>query len=107
MTASSFNSFPTLPILASKDLVNWQIVNHAVEKFSDADFDIPQNGSGVWAPSLRYFDQTFWIFWGDPERGIFMMKTRDIRGKWDAPVLVKGAKGWIDPCPLWDENGND
>jgi beta-xylosidase len=106
MTASSFNCLPALPILHSKDLVNWQIVNHAIDIFPDKDFDTPQHGKGVWAPSLRYHQGEFWIFYGDPDRGIFMVKTRDIRGKWDPPVLIKQARGWIDPCPLWDDDGN-
>ena len=106
MTASSFNCFPGLPILHSKDLVNWKIINHAIDIFPDSDFDIPQHGNGIWAPALRYHHGEFWIFYGDPDRGIFMVKTRDIKAKWDPPVLIKKAKGWIDPCPLWDEDGN-
>lgn len=105
MTASSFGNFPALPILHSKDLVNWRIVNYAIERFPDAAFDEPQHGNGVWAPALRYRDGEFRIYYGDPDRGIYMVKTRDILGKWDPPVLVKEAKGWIDPCPLWDDDG--
>ncbi|HQU73614.1 MAG TPA: glycoside hydrolase 43 family protein [Calditrichia bacterium] len=105
MTASSFNAVPALPILHSTDLVNWEIINHAVERFPDSYFDIPQHGKGVWAPSLRYHDGWFYIYWGDPDRGIFRVRTRDPRGEWSAPVLVKKAFGNIDPCPLWDEDG--
>ena len=105
MTASSFESVPALPILHSRDLVHWQIVNHALRRLG-TDFDRPQHGNGVWAPSIRHHDGAFYIFYGDPDRGIFMVKTRNIRATWDAPVLVKAAKGWIDPCPLWDDNGN-
>ena len=105
MTASSFGSVPGLPILHSRDLVHWRLINHAVRRLG-ADFDAPQHGNGVWAPSIRYHDGAYYIYYGDPDRGIFMVKTRDIRGAWDAPVLVKAAKGWIDPCPLWDDDGN-
>lgn len=106
MTSSSFGSFPALPILHSRDLVHWTIVNHAIPRFPDAAFDTPQQGNGVWAPSLRYHDGWFWIFYGDPDRGIYMVKTRDVRGAWEPPVLVHAAKGWIDPAPLWDDDGN-
>ncbi len=106
LTASSFNCVPALPILHSQDLVNWEIINHAIDIFPDKDFDIPQHGNGVWAPALRYHKGEFWIFYGDPDRGIVMVKTRDIYGKWDPPVLIKQAKGWIDPCPIWDDDGN-
>jgi len=106
MTASSFNCFPALPILHSKDLVNWEIINHAIPSWPDNYFDIPQHGNGIWAPSLRYHDEVFWIYYGDPDQGIYMVKTRDPYSEWDPPVLVREAKGWIDPCPLWDDDGN-
>ncbi|HEU0078368.1 MAG TPA: family 43 glycosylhydrolase, partial [Longimicrobiaceae bacterium] len=106
MTASSFGSFPALPILHSRDLVGWTLVNHAIPRFPDPAFDAPQHGNGVWAPSIRHHDGWFWIFYGDPDRGIYMVKTRDVRGAWEPPVLVKAAKGWIDPAPLWDDDGS-
>jgi len=106
MTASSFNCFPALPILHSKDLINWKIINHAIQKFPDPDFDKPQHGNGVWAPSILFHNGYFYIYYGDPDRGIFMVKTKDPYGEWDPPVLVKKAYGNIDPCPLWDDDGN-
>lgn len=106
MTASSFNVFPALPILHSRDLVHWTLVNHAVPAWPDTSFDAPQHGNGVWAPSIRFHDGWFWIFWGDPDRGIYRVRTRDVRGAWEPPVLVHGARGWIDPAPLWDDDGN-
>jgi beta-xylosidase len=105
MTSSSFNCLPALPVLHSKDLVNWELINHAVKKFDDPLFDIPQHGNGVWAPSIRYHNNEFYIYWGDPDRGIFMVKTDDPYSDWEDPVLVKKAYGNIDPCPLWDDDG--
>ena len=106
MTASSFNCSPGLPILHSKDMVNWTIVNYALPRQTPAEFfDIPQHGNGVWAPSIRYHNNEFYIYWGDPDFGIYMVKTDDPRGLWSDPVLVKGGKGLIDPSPLWDEDG--
>jgi beta-xylosidase len=106
MTASSFTSFPGLPILHSRDLVNWRIVAHALPSFPDTAFDHPQHGNGVWAPSIRYHDNQYYIYWGDPDRGVYVVRARDPRGPWDAPVLVKQARGWIDPTPLWDDDGS-
>ena len=104
LTASSFNCMPGLPILHSKDLVNWQIIGHALNsQFPEATR--PEHGNGVWAPCLRYHDGWFYIYWGDPDRGVFMVKTQDPAGKWDAPVLVVEGKGIIDTTPLWDDDG--
>ena len=132
MTSSSFACFPGLQILHSTDLVNWEIIGAALTDYPgpgwyderqwetlgqrlDTPSDpppgpqewrtVPQHGNGVWAPAIRYHDGEFYIYCGDPDRGIFMVKTSDPRGKWDDPVWVVKAKGYIDPCPLWDEDG--
>ena len=115
MTSSSFACFPGLQILHSTDLVNWQIVGTALtddypvlEKYRGTDLDWhrrSQHGNYVWAPSIRHHDGWFYIYWGDPDQGLFMTKARDVRGPWLTPVLVKEGKGLIDCCPLWDDDG--
>lgn len=107
MTASSFGCAPGLPILHSRDLVNWDIVNYALKEVPPTDFygSAPRHGKGVWAPSIRFHDGEYYIYWGDPDFGIFMVKTADPLGEWSEPVLVKAGKGMIDPTPLWDDDG--
>ena len=106
MTASSFNAVPGLPILHSKDLVNWQLIGHALDRLPPFDhFAHPQHGNGVWAPAIRHHKGAFYIYWGDPDFGIYMVKAKDPAGPWEEPVLVQEGKGLIDPCPLWDEEG--
>lgn len=106
MTASSFNAVPALPILHSKDLVNWKLVNYAVKAFPERFYEIPQHGNGVFAPSLRYHDGWFYIYWGDPDQGIFRVKTQDPLGEWEPPIRLNRSHGSIDPCPVWDDEGN-
>jgi len=107
MISSSFNCIPGLQILHSKDLVNWTIVGAAIpNRLEPADFfDKPQHGYGVWAPSIRYHNNEFYIFWGDPDYGVYMTKAKTVEGQWSKPVLVKAGKGIIDSTPLWDEDG--
>jgi beta-xylosidase len=111
MTASSFNCVPGLPILHSKDLINWKIINYALpelrmEGVEPADFfDTPQHGKAVWAPCIRYHKGEFYIYWGDPDFGIYVVKTKTITGKWEKPVLLMKGKGRIDPSPLFDDDG--
>lgn len=106
LTASSFNYAPGLPILHSRDLVNWTFVNHALPSVEpDSCFRKPQYGKGVWAPSIRYHKGTYYIYWGDPDYGIYRIKTKNPYGRWDAPELVEAGKGMIDPTPLWDDDG--
>ncbi|HEX9152434.1 MAG TPA: family 43 glycosylhydrolase, partial [Flavobacterium sp.] len=106
MTSSSFNCIPGLPILHSKDMVNWELVNYALPKQPPFDvFDKPQHGNGVWAPCIRYHNNELYIYYPDPDYGIYMIKTKDPKGVWSKPILIKEGKGLIDPTPLWDDDG--
>ncbi len=106
LVSSSFEDIPGLPILHSKDLVNWTIIGHALKRMPPYEhFSIPQHGGGVWAPAIRYHNNEFYIYYPDPDFGIYMVKTKNIKGAWSEPVLVESGKGLIDPCPLWDDNG--
>jgi len=106
MTSSSFNCIPGLPILHSKDMVNWELVNYALKKQPPFDvYEKPGHGNGVWAPSIRFHNEEFYIYYPDPDYGIYMIKTKDPKGDWSEPVMVKEGKGLIDPCPLWDDDG--
>jgi beta-xylosidase len=106
MVASSFNCAPGLPLLHSRDLVNWTITGHVFQKYPFDAFNSPQHGNGVWAPSIRYHNGEYYVFFGDPDLGIFMAKTKNPAGPWAPLVRVKEARGWIDACPFWDEDGN-
>lgn len=107
MTASSFCDIPGLPILHSKDLVNWTLIGHAIAEMPEyAQFaPDPSHGNAVWAPSIRYHNGEFYIYYGDPDLGIFMTKTKNPAGPWEPLVHVHKAKGIIDTCPFWDEDG--
>lgn len=106
MISSSFEDIPGIPILHSKDLVNWTLLTHALRKQSPFDhFSVPRHGEGVWAPSMRYMDGEFYIYYPDPDFGVYLTKAKSAAGPWSDPVLVVGGKGLIDPCPLWDDDG--
>lgn len=107
MTSSSFNCLPGLQILHSNDLVNWRIIGTAIPyRLTPVSTpERPEHGNRVWAPAIRHHNGEFYIFWGDPDQGVFMTKARDPQGPWTEPVLVKVGQGIIDPCPLWDDDG--
>ncbi|WP_343693352.1 glycoside hydrolase 43 family protein [Chitinophaga sp.] len=106
MTASSFNCIPGLPILHSTDLVNWSLIGYALLRLPPYDhFSKVQHGGGVWAPAIRYHKNEFYIYYPDPDFGIYMIKARSAKGPWSAPILVKEGRGIIDPCPFWDDDG--
>ncbi|MBN2279471.1 MAG: glycoside hydrolase 43 family protein [Candidatus Marinimicrobia bacterium] len=105
MTSSSFAHTPGLPVLHSRDLVNWEILGYALENLPDSTYNEPLHGKGVWAPAIRYHQGEFRIYYGDPDFGIYMVKSKKPTGPWEKPILVTAGKGLIDPCPFWDEDG--
>ncbi|WP_078083520.1 glycoside hydrolase 43 family protein [Microbulbifer mangrovi] len=106
MTASSFNASPGLPLLHSTDLVNWELIDYVVDKNVPAEtFAKPQHGNGIWAPNIRYHDDKLWIFFPDPDHGIYMTNTTDPKQGWSEPKLILPGKGIIDPTPMWDDDG--
>ncbi len=106
MTASSFNCAPGLPILHSTDLVNWTLVNHAIRNVPHPSYHGQvRSGCGVWAPAIRFHAGKFWIFFPMPDEGVYVTCADDPRGEWEEPWCLAEAKGWIDPCPFWDDDG--
>ena len=106
MVASSFNCIPGLPILHSFDLVNWELIGHALAELPPFDvFNKVQHGKGVWAPCIRYHKNEYYIYYPDPDFGIYMIKSANPAGLWSEPLLVQAGKGLIDPSPHWDDDG--
>lgn len=105
MTASSFSNVPGLPILHSKDLVHWKVINYALKRIPGARYENPVHGCGVWAPAIREHAGKFYIYFPMPDEGIYVITANDPAGVWSDPVNICPKAGWIDPCPFWDDDG--
>lgn len=100
MIASSFNYFPSLPLLESNDLINWNLVRYIIDYLPG--YDTPRHGCGVWAPAFRYFNNQFYIFIPIPDEGIFVVTSKDLVN-FSKPKNVYPIKGLIDPCPYFED----
>ncbi len=100
MVASSFNYMPGVPILHSKNLVDWRIINYVYDSL-DERYDKVLHGAGSWAPSIRYHNGEFYCLIPMPDDGIYMSHTKDIYGKWSPLKLIIKRRGLEDPCPIW------
>lgn len=105
MIASSFCNAPGLPLLHSKDLVNWKVVNYIINEIPGERYKEPIHGCGVWAPAIRYHEGTYFVCFPMPDEGIYMSTATDPFGTWSKPVNIRPGAGWIDPCPFWDDDG--
>lgn len=91
MSSTTMHMSPGLPIMKSKDLVNWQIVNYAYTTLDNVDQLNLSNGKsdyghGSWASSLRYHNGTFYVSTFSGTTGkTYIYTTKNIeKGPWKA-----------------------
>lgn len=105
MVTSSFTWYPGIPIYHSKDLVNWEIIGHAIDRPDMIDMDKLNDNDGIWAVTIRYHNGFFYLITtASKSGGNFYITATDPKGPWSAPVWLKDAPG-IDPSLFWDDNG--
>ena len=119
LVSSTLQLSGSVAILHSKDMVNWETIGYVAmnpaAQFNDNRFDYTQMNlynSGVYAPSIRYHDNTYWVFlttW--PLGGFFMATAANPAGPWtiqpmkDKNGATLSGLSWDDPCPFWDDDG--
>ena len=105
MVASDFH-FMGMQVLESDDMVNWRYISQIYHRFDEPGWDANQHyAGGSWAPSIRYHNGLFYVYFCTPDEGLYMSTAKDPKGPWSPLHLVKRVAKWEDPCPLWDEDG--
>lgn len=107
MVCSEFH-FMGIPVLHSKDLVNWRIIGKVYDRMNiDPAYDnMEAYGKGSWAPAIRYHNGLFYVYFCTPDEGLYMSTAKNPAGPWTPLHEVKRVHGWEDPCPFWDDDGN-
>lgn len=105
LVTSSFTWYPGLPVYHSRDLVNWKLIGHALDRPGMVDMDGLNDNDGIWAPTIRYRDGLFYIITtASKSGGNFYITAKDPQGPWSDPVWLEGVPG-IDPSLFWDDDG--
>ena len=104
LISSSFTYLPGIPVLKSRDLVHWQLVGYAAERLPFSRYNRPAHKRGTWAPSIRYHGGIFYVYVCLPDEGLLAFTTSDPAGAWTCHQVMDVC-GWIDPCPLFEEDG--
>ena len=105
MVASDFH-FMGMQVLESEDMLNWHYVSQIYRRLDEPGWNENRHyAGGSWAPSIRYHDGRFYVFFCTPDEGLYMSSARDAAGPWEPLHLVKRVERWEDPCPLWDDDG--
>ena len=101
---STFHYFPGVPLWHSRDLVNWEQIGHCLTRKSQVDLTGTLSWSGIFAPTIRYNDGTFYMITTNTSHGgNFLVYTDDPYGEWSDPVWLE--QGGIDPS-LYFEDGH-
>jgi alpha-N-arabinofuranosidase len=117
MVNSSFEYFPALPIHKSKDLVNWELAGHGLNRLEQVSgqinlIDVQSNG-GIHAPTIRFHNGKYHIITTNvyydeiKQRATatnFIITSSKPEGPWSNPIIIKGAPG-IDPDIFFDDDG--
>ena len=101
---SSFEFFPGVPIFHSRDLVHWQQIGYCLTRKSQLNLDHARASGGIYAPTLRYHNGTFYMITTLVDTGgNFFVTATNPAGPWSEPVWVDHAG--IDPSLFFDEDG--
>lgn len=104
MVSSSFEYFPGVPIFHSKDLIHWRQIGHVLTRKSQLNLDHMRASGGIYAPTLRYHDGTFYMVTTLVDGGgNFYVTAKNPAGPWSDPVWLD--KAGIDPSLLFDDDG--
>ncbi len=106
LTGTSMHSMPGLPILHSKDLVNWDFVAYAEDKLDLGPAYRLEGGNvygqGIWAPSFRYHDGTYYIFSNVNHATTQLFTAKSPKGPWTRTPM---KKTFHDLSVLFDDDG--
>lgn len=108
--SSTMQFSPGMVVLHSKDLIGWQITGHVVNDISKISPKLSWKkmdnyGLGIWAGSIRYYKNKYWVYFGTPEDGFFMSCASNPSGPWSPLHQLWKVKGWDDCCPFLDDDG--
>ena len=104
LVTSSFEYFPGVPIFHSRDLINWRQIGHCLTRNSQLSLEGVKSSGGIYAPTVRFNDGTFYMVTTDTTGiGNFYVTADDPAGEWSDPILVS-QKG-IDPSLFFDIDG--
>lgn len=104
MICSSFEYFPAVPIFHSRDLAHWKQIGHVLDRDSQLDLRSRRSSDGIYAPTLRYHEGTFYMITTDVRGlGNFYVTASNPAGPWSDPIRV--PYGGIDPSLFFDDDG--
>lgn len=101
---STFAYFPGLPIFHSRDLKNWKLIGHAIDRSSQLNFIGQRTTRALFAPAIAHHKGIFYIVCTDVDKiGNFVITATDPAGPWSDPVPLPEVSG-IDPSLYFEDD---
>jgi len=105
LVTSTFAYFPGIPVFHSNDLIRWKQIGNAIDRPGQLNYDGHQISQGLFAPTIRENEGTFYILCTLIKNGgNFIITAKNPGGPWSDPIWLKGADG-IDPSIFFDDDG--
>lgn len=104
MVNSSFEYFPGLPVFESADGEHWTKIGDAMDRASQFPYESMDNNQGIYAPTLRWCDGTYYLIVTNVNTGNMILTSTDPHAGWSDPIWVEGWPG-IDPSLFFDDDG--
>ncbi len=102
---STFEYFPGVPVFHSKDLVHWRQIGHCLTRKSQLPLDGVRASGGIYAPTIRYHDGTYYMITTNVDGGgNFYVTAENPAGPWSEPIWINDGGG-IDPSLFFDDDG--
>jgi alpha-N-arabinofuranosidase len=106
LATSSFEYFPGVPLFHSRDLVSWRQLGHALTRRTQLELGKTKSSKGIFAPTLRYHQGTFYLVTTHVEGGgNFFVTAADPAGPWSEPIWIREQAWGMDPSLLFDDDG--
>jgi len=107
LAGTTMHAMPSLVVLHSKDLVNWEFLSYAAAQLDlGPEYRLEEGkdayGQGIWAPCIRYNKGTFYIFSNVNGRGLQIFTSTNPAGPWQRRTLERGIH---DLSVIFDDDG--
>ncbi|WP_028611736.1 glycoside hydrolase family 43 protein [Paenibacillus harenae] len=111
IATSTFEWFPGVQLYHSKDLANWELIPHALQRISQLDLRGNPSSGGIWAPAISYDNGIYYLLYTDVKarKGVYkdlcnyLVTAEDMNGPWSEPILLNGSG--FDPYLFHDDDG--
>ena len=110
LVTTTMHLMPGAPVMASKDLKNWETVGYIFDKLTDSPkYDLQEGtvyGRGQWATSLKYHDGKFWALLapneGGPMGDTYIFTAPKAEGPW---TIHSRLRHFHDATLFFDDDG--